>query len=171
MLPELLAQIDGDERMDSVCADGAYDTRGCLDAIAERQARAVIPPRKDARHGKKASAGSAHQNEAIRACKRLGRSILKKWSGYHRRSLVETKMNCFKRLGERVTARTFDRQVVEPHVRVALFNRFSQIGVLKPCRWLPWHRLVWGWGHAVCYSICATKPSRPCDGFQVSSRR
>lgn len=35
---------------------------------------------------------------------------------------------CFKRLGERVTARTFDRQVVELHVRVALLNRFSQIG-------------------------------------------
>lgn len=50
------------------------------------------------------------------------------WSGYHRRSLVETKMYCFKRLGERVTARTFVRQLVELHVRVALLNRFSQIG-------------------------------------------
>ena len=37
-------------------------------------------------------------------------------------------MHCFKRLGERVSARTFDRQVVELHVRVALLNRFSQIG-------------------------------------------
>ena len=49
------------------------------------------------------------------------------WSGYHRRSLVETKMHCFKRLGERVMARTFERQVVELHVRVALLNRFSQL--------------------------------------------
>jgi hypothetical protein len=55
-------------------------------------------------------------------------SIWKKWSGYHRRSLVETKMHCFKRLGERVMARTFERQVVELHVRVALLNRFTQIG-------------------------------------------
>ena len=37
-------------------------------------------------------------------------------------------MHCFKRLGQRVTARTFERQVVELHVRVALLNRFSQIG-------------------------------------------
>ena len=51
-----------------------------------------------------------------------------KWSGYHRRSLVETKMHCFKRLGERVMARTFERQVVESHVRVALLNRFTQLG-------------------------------------------
>ena len=58
----------------------------------------------------------------------MGRSIWKKWSGYHRRSLVETKMHCFKRLGERVMARAFERQVTERHVRVALLNRFTQLG-------------------------------------------
>ena len=47
----------------------------------------------------------------------LGRAIWKQWSGYHRRSLVETKMRCFKLLGERVMARTFERQVVELQVR------------------------------------------------------
>jgi len=30
--------------------------------------------------------------------KRLGRTIWKKWSGYHRRSLVETKMHYFSAL-------------------------------------------------------------------------
>lgn len=37
-------------------------------------------------------------------------------------------MHCFKRQGERLKARTFERQVVDLHVRVALLNRFSQIG-------------------------------------------
>ena len=37
------------------------------------------------------------------------------WSGYLRRGLVETKMNCVKRLGERVMSRTFERQVSELH--------------------------------------------------------
>ena len=37
-------------------------------------------------------------------------------------------MQGFKRLGERVMARTFERQVVELHVRVALLNRFTQLG-------------------------------------------
>ena len=37
-------------------------------------------------------------------------------------------MHCIKRLGERVAARTFERQVVELHVRAALLNRFSQLG-------------------------------------------
>jgi len=68
------------------------------------------------------------RNEASRACKRFGWPLWKQWSGYHRRSLVETKMRCFKRLGERVMARTFERQVVELHVRVALLNRFTQLG-------------------------------------------
>lgn len=78
MLPELLAQIPTDEPIESVCADGAYDTRDCLDAIAERQATAVIPPRKNATHWKKSSPGSAQRNEAVRAYKRFGPSICKK---------------------------------------------------------------------------------------------
>jgi hypothetical protein len=41
-------------------------------------------------------------------------------------------MHGFKRLGERVMARTFERQVVGRvvalHVRVALLHRFTQLG-------------------------------------------
>lgn len=68
------------------------------------------------------------RNEALRATRRLGRAIWKKWSGYHRRSLAETKMHCFKLLGQRVVARTFDRQITELKVRAAILNRFSEIG-------------------------------------------
>jgi hypothetical protein len=45
---------------------------------------------------------------------------------------VETNVHCFKRLGERVMARTFERQFVAWHVRVALLNRFSQLGRAGP---------------------------------------
>lgn len=65
------------------------------------------------------------RNAALRAFERLGWGIWKKWSGFHRRSLVETKMHCFKRLGEGVMARTFERQVTQLHVRGALLNRFT----------------------------------------------
>ena len=88
----------------------------------------MIPLRKNARPWRQTLEGAGGRNEALRACQRLGRRIWKKWSGYHRRSLVETKMHCFKRLGERVMARTFERQVTELHVRVALLNRFTQLG-------------------------------------------
>ena len=128
MLPELLSQIPADEPIASVGGDGAYDTKACHAAIARRNAQAIIPPRKNARAWKSSQTGAASRNEALQACQRLGRRIWKKWIGYHRRSLVETKMNCFKRLGERVMARTFERQVTELHIRVALLNRFSQLG-------------------------------------------
>ena len=72
--------------------------------------------------------GASVRNEALKACHRLGYAIWKKWSGYHRRSLVLTKMHGFKRLGERVMVRTFERQVAQVHVRVALLNRFTQLG-------------------------------------------
>jgi len=128
VLPELLTHIPADEPLVSVSGDGAYDTRGCHDAIAARGAQAIIPPRRNAKLWKSHSAGAVCRNEASRACKRFGWPLWKQWSGYHRRSLVETKMRCFKRLGERVMARTFERQVVELHVRVALLNRFTQLG-------------------------------------------
>jgi hypothetical protein len=36
-------------------------------------------------------------------------------------------MHCFKLLGQRVIARTFDRQITELKVRAAIPNRFSEI--------------------------------------------
>lgn len=128
MLPGLLGQIPPGEPIASVSTDGAYDTKACHAAIMERGAQAIIPPRKNAQVWKSQTPGAMVRNEAVLACKRLGWRIWKKWSGYHRRSLVETKMHCFKRLGERVMARTFERQVTELHVRVALLNRFTQLG-------------------------------------------
>ena len=99
MLPELLAQIPEDEPRHSVSADGAYDAKACHETIASRQAAAIIPTRKNAKPWADDKAGAQARNEILRATRGLGRSIWKKWSGYHRRSLVvETKMGCFKRL-------------------------------------------------------------------------
>ena len=49
MLPELLDQIPPVQDIGSVTADGAYDTRKCHEAIAARDASAIIPPRKNAK--------------------------------------------------------------------------------------------------------------------------
>ena len=92
MLPELLDQIPPDQEIASVTApsrglhanhcratDGAFDTRKCHDAIAARGAAAIIPPRKNARPWKADSAGAIARNEALRASKRLGRTIWRRW--------------------------------------------------------------------------------------------
>ena len=109
--------IPANEPIVSVTADGAYDTRGCRDAIANRGADAVIPPRRNAKPWEKDSPGVEARNEALRAIKRLGRTIWRRWSGYHRRSRAETKMNCMKLLGQKLMARDFDRQTAELHAR------------------------------------------------------
>jgi hypothetical protein len=129
MLPELLAQIPADQDIASVTADGACDTRKCHDAIAERGAAAIIPPRKNAKPWKAVTAGAVARNEALRASKYLGRALWRRWSGYHRRSRVETKMHCVKLLGQRLMARDFDRQVAEFQVRVAVLNGFTALGI------------------------------------------
>lgn len=134
MLPALLDQIPPEESIESVGGDGAYDTKACHAAIASRGACALIPVRKNARPWKANSAGAHARNEILRTTQRLGRTIWKKWSGYHRRSLVETKMRCFKLLGERVMARDFDRQVAELQIRAALLNRFTQLGTPQTVR-------------------------------------
>ena len=122
----LLGQIPNHEIVASFTGDGAYDTKDVHEACHHRKAIPVIPPRKGARLRK--GLAFAHRNEAVKACKKLGRTIWKRWSGYHRRSLVETKMNCLKRLGEKVMARTFERQVAELNVRASILNRFTELG-------------------------------------------
>jgi len=92
-----------------------------------RAAHAIISTGKNAKPWKANRCGGDTRNDILRPTKRVGRAIWKRWSGYHRRSLVETKMRCFKLLGERVMARDFDRQVAELQVRAAVLNRFTRL--------------------------------------------
>lgn len=129
MLPNLPEQIPPDQEIATVTADGAYDTRKCHDVIAARGAAAIIPPRKNARHWKPDTAGAVTRNEALRACKYLGRALWRRLTGYHRRSRAETKMTCVKLLGQGLMARDFDRQVAELQVRIAALNRYTALGI------------------------------------------
>jgi hypothetical protein len=129
VLPELLEQIPTDQRISNVTADGAYATRNCHEAIAARGATAVIPPRKNAKPWKPTSPGAVARNETIRASKYLAGAIWRRWSGYHRRSRVETKLNCIKLLGQSSMARDFDRQVAELQVRIAVLNGYTALGI------------------------------------------
>ena len=66
VLPDLLGQIAPDQEIDSVTADGAYDTRKCHDAIAARKAHAVIPPRKNAKLWKPDTPGAVFVKQVVR---------------------------------------------------------------------------------------------------------
>jgi hypothetical protein len=129
VLPDLLNQIPPNQDIGSVTANGAYDTRKCHEAIAARGAYAVIPPRKNAKPWKPTSDGAIARNDAVNAQRFLGRTVWRRWSGYHRRSRVETKMHCVKLLGQSLMARDFERQVAEIQIRIAVLNRYTDLGI------------------------------------------
>ncbi len=128
VLPGLLAQIPPDEQIGTVTADGAYDTRNCHSAIAERGGAAIIPIRRNGRAWKEDGPAARARNETLRATQRFGRALWKRWTGYHARSRAEAKMLCLKSFGDRIMARHPDRQTAEIHTRIALMNRFSALG-------------------------------------------
>lgn len=90
----------------------------------------MIQPRKNSKPWKDIKVHSREQNELLRIVKHFGRTLWKKWSGDHWRSLVETKMHCIKLIGDKLMARKFSSQVDEIHARVAVLNRFSELGLL-----------------------------------------
>ena len=129
MLPDLLEQIPPEQEIATVTADGAYDTHRCHNVIAARGAAAIIPPSKNAQLWKPTTAGAIARNEAVRACKYLGRALWRKLTRYHRRSRAETKMHCVKLLGQGLMARNFDRQVADLQIRIAVLNRYTALGI------------------------------------------
>ena len=74
-------------------------------------------------------AGAVARNDAVNAQRYLGRTLWRRWSGYHRRSRVETKMHCIKLLGQSLMARDFERQVAEIQIRIAVLNRYTALGI------------------------------------------
>lgn len=131
LLPDLLAQIPEGEGIETVTADGACDTRRCLEAILARGAEAIIPARRNGRMWKPDCPAAIWRNETLRATQRLGRGLWKRWSGYHARSRIEAQMNRLKLFGDRIVSRDPDRQVTEIHIRVAIMNRCSAMGMAK----------------------------------------
>ena len=82
-----IEQVEG--AVAQVSADGAYDTEGCHRSIAERGAKATIPPRDGA-----VPWGDDHPRDAIlQAIAERGRDGWKDDSHYHRRSLAENMMS------------------------------------------------------------------------------
>jgi hypothetical protein len=128
VLLDLLEVTDAD--LEQVSADGAYDTRPCYEAIQEHEAKAGIPPRKNAKiwqHGN-CKAPPHPRDENLRAIRQHGRKAWKRQSNYHRRSLAETTMCRLKTIfGGKVRSRLFDNQATELLLQCAALNRMIQI--------------------------------------------
>ena len=134
VLPDLLEQIPRSERIGTVTADGAYDSRRCHTAIAGRGATAIIPVRRNGRAWKGDCPAAKARNETLRATRHHGRALWNRWTGYHVRSRIEAQMRRPKAFGERIASRDPDRQTAEFHTRIALMNRFSALGTAEIVR-------------------------------------
>jgi IS5 family transposase len=130
ILPDLLGQVE--DEIKQVSGDGAYDKRNCYKTIGERGARAVIPPRQNAKiwqHGNSLAERLA-RDENVRACRQKGRGAWKRENGYHRRSLAETQMFRLKTIfGRGVSARSFAGQATQLLVRCAVLNQMTHLGM------------------------------------------
>jgi hypothetical protein len=130
VLTDLLEQVEG--KIDQVSGDGSYDKRACYEALNKRQAKAAIPPQKNAKiwqHGNRKQERLS-RDENLRRIRQVGRKAWKKEVGYHRRSLAETQMMRLKTIfGERVSAREFARQATQVLVRCAALNQMTHLGM------------------------------------------
>ena len=134
VVPILLSQIPEERTISSVTGDVAYDTRNCHEAIAQHGANAVIPTRQNASFWRPDKPGYEARNETLRAVKRLGWISWKKCSGYHRRSLSETKKHCFKLLADKVKSKRLQIQITELRICGEILNRFTEMGTPQTVR-------------------------------------
>jgi hypothetical protein len=136
MLPELLDQIPPDQEIASVTAPThglqanrcPLPGRACVHAREGGNGRCLRHPQVSRSPARIKTLRSDHLATPLGSILRM-RLPGNGWSGYHRRSRVETKMHCLKLLGQRLAARDFDRQVAEFQIRVAVLNGFTALGI------------------------------------------
>lgn len=134
--PELVEKIDS--AIDSIAADGAYDRFSCYEEAEKKSFTLIAPPQHNAntseertRNKKKASTAAVRaRDEVIKEVRELGRKEWKIKSQYHQRSLAETGIFRVKTLmGNKLTARTFERQCNEVALWCHLINKITETGM------------------------------------------
>jgi len=124
---ELLSQV-GDET-GRFTADGAYDKTMVYEALVERGANVIVPPKKNARISRKKTRAARARNETVETVRELGRREWKKQAGYHRQARVENAFYRYKQLiGGRLKARKFAAQATEVGLAINVLNRMYELG-------------------------------------------
>jgi hypothetical protein len=136
-VPVLLGQIEN--RVASVCADGAYDRESVYEAGHAqgqgRHVRMLIPPRGDAQLSPTPSVALMERNRNIRVIRRIGRREWHKRSGFSKRSIVENTIYRYKTIiGGGMRSRTLAGQVVEVRLACRVLNTMTCLGMPDSCR-------------------------------------
>ena len=135
ILPDLLDAVEGE--IEQVSADGAYDKAKCYEAIKERDAKAAIPPRKDAKiwqHGN-CQQDPHPRDQNLRLIRKHGPKKWKQLARYHRRSIAETSMFRFKTIfSPQAFSRILNNQVAELKIKAKALNKMTHLA--KPVSYL-----------------------------------
>jgi hypothetical protein len=130
MLPELMEQID--VPLSQVSGDGAYDSFENYSLLEKRRIKATIPPRENAKirqHGNSKDPPLI-RDQILRQIRKTGRTLWKKQSGYHRRSIAETTMFRFKKIfSASLNAIIFQSQAVEAFIKCNALNKMTALGM------------------------------------------
>jgi hypothetical protein len=124
--PRLIANCPSSGKL--YLGDGGYDTKNCRKAIEDKGAKALIPPRKNAKWDPKLE----DRNRAILERRGLGLdaegiSLWGKLTGYSKRALVETSFSRLKRIyGGGLYSRKMSSQRVEGHLKCLMLNKMLQ---------------------------------------------
>lgn len=108
--------------------DGGYDTRRCRTAIKSKGAKALIPPRKNAKKDPK----QKERNRGISERRGLGLDeigigLWGKLTGYSKRALVEASFSRLKRIyGGGLCSRKMSSQKVEGHLKCLMMNKMLE---------------------------------------------
>lgn len=111
-----------------VIGDGAYDTRRFRNAVEQRGAKVVVPPRSSAR-----LTDDRQRNDDLRLIRGLGndsvaKGVWKKLTRYGRRSLVETFFSRLKGvLGPGLRSRSKQARQIEINLKLLIINTFMRI--------------------------------------------
>ncbi|WP_404800277.1 transposase [Amazonocrinis nigriterrae] len=109
----------------------APDTFDCYNTISQAGAKAVIPPRSNAKIQQRTNSNTKPhpKDENLLRVNQVGCKQWKQESGYHRRSLSETAMFQLKIIfGGKLRRRFFDNQAVKLFLQCAALNRMIQLG-------------------------------------------
>ena len=131
-VPALLQQTDN--RVASICADGAYDAESVYEAAQMRgdgqAVRVLIPPGRDACVSPAPSRALKERNRNVRSIRALGEREWYKRSGYSKRSMVENAIYRYKTiLGPHLWSRDLKGQRVEVQLGCGILNRMELLGM------------------------------------------
>lgn len=129
ILPDLRDQIPQHQEFSSVTADGAYDTRKCHDAIADRGAHAVIPPRRTRSRGRRSQPEPWRETRPCARRNTWGARSGEPFRTIASRCPAGQRMERMKLLDQQLMARHFDRRIAELQVRIAVLNGYTALGI------------------------------------------